>query len=122
MAGGHNPRQVAASRLRQRVLHKFSYIPTQNPGLVGCTGCGRCVDLCPLDRHLFADVFEIMKRINQEANVLRDPLLPLPARISERSTRPPTRSPSTSNCSTRANAKPSAICPASSARSRLWRG
>ena len=67
MAGGHNPRQVAASRLRQRMLHKFSYIPTQNPGLVGCTGCGRCVDLCPLDRNLFADVFEIMKRINQEA-------------------------------------------------------
>jgi hypothetical protein len=25
------------------------------------------VELCPLDRHLFADVFEIMKRINQEA-------------------------------------------------------
>jgi sulfhydrogenase subunit beta (sulfur reductase) len=67
MAGGHNPRQFSTSRLRQRVLHKFAYIPMQNPSMVGCTGCGRCVDLCPLDRHLFADVYEIMKRINQEA-------------------------------------------------------
>lgn len=67
MAGGHDPRTVATSRLRQRVLHKFAYIPTQSPGMVGCTGCGRCVDLCPLDRNLFADVYEIMKRINQEA-------------------------------------------------------
>jgi sulfhydrogenase subunit beta (sulfur reductase) len=67
MAGGHDPRAVAVKRLRQRVLHKFAYIPTQNPGMVGCTGCGRCVDLCPLDRNLFADVYEIMKRINQEA-------------------------------------------------------
>jgi len=43
--------------------------------------------------------------------VLRDPLLRLPARISERIDETPTRSPSTSNCSTRANAKPSAIWP-----------
>ena len=47
MAGGHNPRAKRHSRLRQRVLHKFAYIPERNDGAYGCTGCGRCAEVCP---------------------------------------------------------------------------
>lgn len=43
---GHNPRPDRPARWRQRVLHKFSYIP-QRFNLLGCTGCGRCTRLCP---------------------------------------------------------------------------
>lgn len=44
-AGGHNPRGEQSCRRRQRVLHKFSYIP-QRFSLLGCTGCGRCGRVC----------------------------------------------------------------------------
>ena len=43
---GHNPRPTATARLRQRVLHKFSYCP-ENHGEAFCVGCGRCVVHCP---------------------------------------------------------------------------
>lgn len=43
---GHNPRSAAQARWRQRVMHKFSYIP-QRFNMLGCTGCGRCTRLCP---------------------------------------------------------------------------
>ncbi len=46
-ASGHNPRPNQAARLRQRILHKFKYQP-ELLGLLGCTGCGRCVALCPV--------------------------------------------------------------------------
>ncbi len=68
MAGGHNPRTKRASRLRQRVLHKFAYIPERHEGRLGCTGCGRCVELCGLRRHLFADLAEIKRQISEEAS------------------------------------------------------
>ncbi|HUU09436.1 MAG TPA: 4Fe-4S dicluster domain-containing protein [Phycisphaerae bacterium] len=44
-AGGHNPRPNQAARWRQRVMHKFAYIP-ERFHLLGCTGCGRCARLC----------------------------------------------------------------------------
>jgi len=44
-AGGHNPRPDQTARWRQRVMHKFSYIPERFE-LLGCTGCGRCARLC----------------------------------------------------------------------------
>jgi ferredoxin len=44
-AGGHNPRPNQAARWRNRVMHKFSYIP-ERFHLLGCTGCGRCGRLC----------------------------------------------------------------------------
>ena len=45
-ASGHNPRASIKERYRQRVLHKYSYIP-KNFGYVSCTGCGRCIRSCP---------------------------------------------------------------------------
>jgi len=45
-AGGHNPRAEQAARWRQRVMHKFAYLP-ERFALLGCTGCGRCGRLCP---------------------------------------------------------------------------
>lgn len=49
MAGGANmkltPRPELSSRLANRILHKFTYSPEQY-GLLGCVGCGRCIDAC----------------------------------------------------------------------------
>lgn len=46
-ASGHNPRHRKALRMRQRVSHKYRYSP-KNSGSFSCTGCGRCVRLCPV--------------------------------------------------------------------------
>jgi sulfhydrogenase subunit beta (sulfur reductase) len=45
-ASGHNPRPKPSHRMRQRVMHKFSYTP-EIFGRVFCVGCGRCVRFCP---------------------------------------------------------------------------
>jgi len=49
MAGGPGmkltPRPALFSRLANRVLHKFAYSPQQYE-LIGCVGCGRCIDAC----------------------------------------------------------------------------
>jgi len=50
MAGGPQmkltPRPELRSRLANRVLHKFVYSHQQYE-LLGCVGCGRCIDACP---------------------------------------------------------------------------
>ncbi|MHC4526576.1 MAG: 4Fe-4S dicluster domain-containing protein, partial [Planctomycetota bacterium] len=46
-ASGHNPRPVNSARLRQKLMHKFSYYP-ERYGVNGCVGCGRCVRRCPV--------------------------------------------------------------------------
>ena len=49
MAGGVHmkltPRPQLLGRLANRVLHKFTYSPQQYD-MLGCVGCGRCVDAC----------------------------------------------------------------------------
>jgi len=47
-ASGHNPRSVRYERYRQRVLHKYKYVPKNFEGTVACTGCGRCIRSCPV--------------------------------------------------------------------------
>jgi sulfhydrogenase subunit beta (sulfur reductase) len=48
---GHNPREVQSQRWRQRIMHKFSYMPDRNETL-GCVGCGRCSSGCPVDMNI----------------------------------------------------------------------
>jgi sulfhydrogenase subunit beta (sulfur reductase) len=43
---GHNPRESQDQRWRQRLMHKFSYMP-ERQNVIGCTGCGRCSRACP---------------------------------------------------------------------------
>ena len=48
---GHNPRNTQDERYRQRIMHKFSIYPLRF-GDVLCTGCGRCVRICPAGMNL----------------------------------------------------------------------
>ena len=50
-ASGHNPRDSRRQRMRQRIMHKFSYTLT-NQGAQFCVGCGRCVRACPVNLDL----------------------------------------------------------------------
>lgn len=50
-ASGHNPRGDTRQRLRQRIMHKFSYT-VESHGLAFCVGCGRCVRNCPVNLDL----------------------------------------------------------------------
>ncbi len=50
-ASGHNPRHMQGERWRQRMMHKFSYMPEQLQ-VPGCVGCGRCLRACPADMNL----------------------------------------------------------------------
>lgn len=45
-AGEHNPRN-SVSRVRYRIFDKFKYIE-EKFGFKGCTGCGRCIGVCPV--------------------------------------------------------------------------
>lgn len=47
-ASGHNPRSANAARLRQKIMHKFSYY-VERYDVNGCVGCGRCVRSCPVN-------------------------------------------------------------------------
>lgn len=60
MAGGHTPRDKQSERIRQRIAHKFSYIP-EKYGFYGCTGCGRCTKHCPVDVNLLGILEELEK-------------------------------------------------------------
>jgi len=48
---GHNPRETQGARWRQRLMHKFSYMP-ERLGVRGCVGCGRCSRRCPVDMNI----------------------------------------------------------------------
>ncbi len=50
-ASGHNPRNVQSQRWRQRIYHKFQYMP-ESDNVVGCIGCGRCSKSCSVDMNL----------------------------------------------------------------------
>jgi sulfhydrogenase subunit beta (sulfur reductase) len=58
---GHNPRSVQSQRWRQRIMHKFSYMPERNKSL-GCVGCGRCSSGCPVDMNI-AEQLEVLQSI-----------------------------------------------------------
>lgn len=45
VAGGDTPRPKMYQRFRNRYLCKFDYMKS-NFDMIGCTGCGRCIDVC----------------------------------------------------------------------------
>lgn len=57
-ASGHNPRALSKERVRQRVMHKYSYF-VDNHGEFLCTGCGRCVAVCPVN----LDIREVIREV-----------------------------------------------------------
>ena len=58
---GHNPRGRKKDRVRQRFMHKFKYMPIKLQGEIGCVGCGRCIQLCPVN----IDVREVVNELNK---------------------------------------------------------
>jgi sulfhydrogenase subunit beta (sulfur reductase) len=57
-ASGHNPRNKKGERMRQRVMHKFSYAP-EIYQTVFCVGCGRCVAACPSNIDIRETIAEV---------------------------------------------------------------
>ncbi|MDD2654234.1 MAG: 4Fe-4S dicluster domain-containing protein [Candidatus Omnitrophica bacterium] len=58
VAGGANPLNTRAKRLRNRFMKKFDFFP-DNLGQFGCTGCGRCIEACPAK----IDIREVLKAL-----------------------------------------------------------
>ncbi len=58
MAHG-NIRLTQVERFRQRFMHKLVYYPTNNEGLFGCVGCGRCMAKCPINMN----IVKVMKKL-----------------------------------------------------------
>ncbi|MDD2309523.1 MAG: 4Fe-4S dicluster domain-containing protein [Desulfuromonadaceae bacterium] len=60
-ASGHNPRDLQPKRYRNRIMHKFKYYDDKF-GQTLCTGCGRCVRICPVGIDIAAIVEEISNK------------------------------------------------------------
>jgi ferredoxin len=58
-ASGHDPREAAGARYRQRLLHKFAYLAPDVDEVTRCVGCGRCIDSCPVG----IDIHSAVRRI-----------------------------------------------------------
>ncbi|MFO7839861.1 MAG: 4Fe-4S dicluster domain-containing protein [Desulfosalsimonadaceae bacterium] len=48
-ASGHNPRGKKVDRVRQRFMHKLKYYVDKYDNGIQCVGCGRCVQMCPVN-------------------------------------------------------------------------
>lgn len=59
-ASGYNPRPARSNRVRNRVYHKYNYYP-KNFDVIACVGCGRCIDLCPVN----IDIIDVVTRAGE---------------------------------------------------------
>ncbi len=66
MGHGHNPRPGKKERARQRLSHKFKYT-VETCGVLSCTGCGRCVELCPVNVDIRKVIDEVVKSEDRES-------------------------------------------------------
>ncbi len=57
---GHNPRDEKFQRVRQRFMHKLKYYVDKYENGVQCSGCGRCVQHCPVN----IDIRQIAELMN----------------------------------------------------------
>lgn len=65
MAGGHQLRPEKGERLRNRFYCKFYYYPEQYGlgDVQACTGCGRCIEVCPVG----VDITEVLTDLEKRA-------------------------------------------------------
>ncbi|MBN1383851.1 MAG: 4Fe-4S dicluster domain-containing protein [Elusimicrobia bacterium] len=59
VAGGGNPKPTKEKRYRNLYSCKFDY-RFENFGFYACTGCGRCIEVCPAE----IDVREVLSRLD----------------------------------------------------------
>jgi len=62
---GHNPRNTQGGRWRQRILHKFLYMPNKSK-VAGCVGCGRCSRSCPADINILETLTSLQEEKSNE--------------------------------------------------------
>jgi sulfhydrogenase subunit beta (sulfur reductase) len=65
IAGGHNSRALKSQRLRNRFLCKFYYVH-EDYNVQGCVGCGRCIEVCPVN----IDIVEMLHSVAQDTEVV----------------------------------------------------
>lgn len=59
-ASGYNPRPARTNRVRNRIYHKYNYYP-KNFDVIACVGCGRCINLCPVN----IDIIDVVTRAGE---------------------------------------------------------
>jgi ferredoxin len=59
-ASGYNPRPARTNRVRNRIYHKYDYFP-KNFDFIACVGCGRCIDMCPVN----IDIIDVVTKAGE---------------------------------------------------------
>jgi len=57
-----NPREEKWRRVRNKVCHKYEFYP-MNFDVIACTGCGRCIRLCPVNWDITQTLERIQSRV-----------------------------------------------------------